>query len=117
MLTQARTDRRTINITFNPSCLHTTIMIVSEKERKLPRWELLPERKDCFLHILAIPIPSSTSSSCSSSSSPHNLFILLTTPVFLLRGFRAGTSYRGFPGLQARLRRSYCHPHSLLSAP
>ena len=37
--------------------------------------------------------------------------------MFFFRGFRACVSYRGFPGLQARLRRSYCQPHSQLSAP
>lgn len=35
----------------------------------------------------------------------------------LFRGFRDSVSYRGSPGLRARMSRSYCQPHSLLSAP
>lgn len=75
------------------------------------------EEEDFFTSSPSLPHlpPFFFLSSPSSSSLPY-LFILLSTPMCLFRGFRAWVSYRGFPGLRARLRRSYCQPHSLLSA-
>lgn len=98
--------------------------VIADREREKDRTSLEPQPKgrnqDFFFHVSSIQclyLPPSFSISHPSCSWIPLLLIQLSTPMCLFRGFAARVSYQSSPGLRLGCGRSYCQPHSLLSAP